>query len=51
MARGEMASLLGMTIETVSRSLTAFARSGAIRKHGARGIELLDPARLGEPAP
>lgn len=51
LTRGEMASLLGMTIETVSRSLTAFARSGAIRKHGARGIELLDPARLGESAP
>lgn len=46
LTRGEMAGLLGLTIETVSRSLTALARAGAIRKVGARGIELLDPARL-----
>ena len=46
LTRGEMASLLGLTIETVSRSLTALVGSGAIRKTGARGIELLDPARL-----
>lgn len=46
LTRGEMAGLLGLTIETVSRSLTALVRAGAIRKTGARGIELLDPARL-----
>jgi len=46
LTRGEMAGLLGLTIETVSRSLTALVGAGAIRKTGARGIELLDPARL-----
>lgn len=48
LTRGEMAGMLGMTIETVSRTLTRFERDGAIRRKGARGIELLDPARLGE---
>jgi CRP/FNR family transcriptional regulator len=40
--------MLGMTIETISRTLTKFERDGAIRRKGARGIEILDPARLGE---
>ncbi|QGN54395.1 Crp/Fnr family transcriptional regulator [Novosphingobium sp. Gsoil 351] len=47
LSRGDMAGLLGLTIETVSRQLSAFERDGLIRKHGARGIELVDPARLG----
>ena len=47
LSRGDMAGLLGLTIETVSRQLSAFERKGLIRKHGARGIELVDPARLG----
>lgn len=46
LTRGEVARLLGMTIETVSRRLTAFERAGAIKREGARGIALLDPARL-----
>jgi len=46
LTRGDMAGLLGLTIETVSRQLTAFERDGAIRRNGARGIELVDPARL-----
>lgn len=46
LSRGEMASMLGLTIETVSRALSRLASEGAIRKHGARGIELCDPARL-----
>ncbi|MGX7894733.1 Crp/Fnr family transcriptional regulator [Tsuneonella sp. HG222] len=50
LTRGEMASLLGLTIETVSRMLSALEADGAIRKRGARGIELLDPARLGAAA-
>lgn len=47
LTRGEIASLLGLTIETVSRSLTKLERDGVIRREGARGIELLDAARLG----
>ena len=47
LTRGEMAGMLGRTIETVSRTLTAFERDGVIRRDGARGIELVDPARLG----
>lgn len=46
LTRGEMAQLLGITIETVSRSLTAFDTAGVIRRHGASGIMLNDPAAL-----
>lgn len=46
LTRGEIASLLGLTIETVSRQLGALESEGAIRRDGARGIELLDPAPL-----
>lgn len=45
--RGEIASLLGLTIETVSRQLTKLEKSEVIARDGARGIELLDAARLG----
>ena len=45
--RGEMASLLGLTIETVSRQLTRLQGDGIISRSGARGIELVDAARLG----
>ncbi|APE28214.1 Crp/Fnr family transcriptional regulator [Aurantiacibacter gangjinensis] len=44
--RGEMASMLGLTIETVSRAITTLEREGTIRRNGTRGIELVDPARL-----
>ena len=47
LSRGEMAGLLGLTIETVSRQLSLLEQNGAIRRVGARGIELVDPARLG----
>lgn len=47
MTRGEIAGMLGLTIETVSRAITRFEREGVIRRRGARGIELIDPARLG----
>lgn len=50
LTRGEIAGLLGLTIETVSRSLTGFEREGVIQRKGARGIELLDPARLAREA-
>jgi CRP/FNR family transcriptional regulator len=46
LTRGEIASLLGLTIETVSRQITRFERLGLIRRHGARGIELIGPDRL-----
>ena len=46
LSRGEMANLLGLTIETVSRQLTHLERSGAIARKGTRGIELVDPAQL-----
>ena len=46
LTRGEMAGMLGLTIETVSRAITALERGGAIRRKGTRGIELIDPARL-----
>ncbi|UIP06289.1 Crp/Fnr family transcriptional regulator [Erythrobacter sp. SDW2] len=46
LSRGEMAQMLGLTIETVSRRMTQFEKSGMIAKKGARGIELVDPARL-----
>jgi len=41
-----MAGLLGLTIETVSRQFGTLERDGAIRRNGARGIGLVDPARL-----
>jgi CRP/FNR family transcriptional regulator len=47
LSRSEMAGMLGLTIETVSRQLTALERSGAIRRKGLRGIELVDTAQLG----
>lgn len=47
LGRGEMAGMLGLTIETVSRQLGAFETAGVIRRVGARGVEVLDPARLG----
>ncbi|MEO6387198.1 MAG: Crp/Fnr family transcriptional regulator [Croceibacterium sp.] len=47
LTRGEIANMLGLTIETVSRAITRFERDGLIRRKGARGIDLVDPARLG----
>lgn len=46
LTRGEIAGMLGLTIETVSRAITRLERDGVIRRQGARGIELVDPARL-----
>ena len=48
LTRGEIASLLGLTIETVSRQLTRLEKEGVIRREGARGIRLVDTARLGK---
>ena len=46
LSRADIANMLGLTIETVSRKITALEKSGAIARSGKRGIELLDPARL-----
>ena len=46
LTRGEMANMLGLTIETVSRQLSKLEKAGAICREGARGIELIDPAQL-----
>lgn len=50
LTRGEMADVLGLTIETVSRQLTKLARGGMIALHGRRGIELIDAETLAERA-
>jgi CRP/FNR family transcriptional regulator len=46
LTRGEIASLLGLTIETVSRQLTKLEKDGVIRRHGQRGIDLIDADQL-----
>ena len=46
LTRGEMANMLGLTIETVSRKLGEFEKLGIINRTGKRGIELVDPAHL-----
>ena len=48
LTRGEIASLLGLTIETVSRQLTKLEKEGVIRRRAARGILIADAARLGK---
>ncbi len=46
LTRGEMAGMLGVTIETVSRQLTRLEQDGLIERQGARGIVVRDPAGL-----
>lgn len=46
LTRGEIANMLGLTIETVSRKLREIEDAGAIARKGKRGIEVLDPALL-----
>jgi CRP/FNR family transcriptional regulator len=46
LSRGEMADVLGLTIETVSRQMTALKRAGIIALPGGRAITLIDPERL-----
>ncbi|MCJ8191104.1 Crp/Fnr family transcriptional regulator [Sphingomicrobium aestuariivivum] len=48
LTRGEMAGLLGLTIETVSRQLTKMEKQGIIARSGTRGIRIADPARLAD---
>ena len=42
LTRGEIAGLLGLTIETVSRQLSVLEQAGLIERTGARGIILRD---------
>ena len=46
LSREEMAGVLGLTIETVSRQIGRLENDGVIEREGRRGIRLLDPARL-----
>ncbi|MEM6827789.1 MAG: Crp/Fnr family transcriptional regulator [Pseudomonadota bacterium] len=46
LTRGEIANMLGLTIETVSRKLGEIESSGAIQRTGKRGIDVLNPALL-----
>ena len=45
-SRSDIADLLGMRAETVSRSLRALERGGLIRRDGPKRIEILDPSGL-----
>jgi CRP/FNR family transcriptional regulator len=46
LTREEIASLIGTTIETVSRRLTELERDGMIERQGARGLLVRDAPRL-----
>jgi CRP/FNR family nitrogen fixation transcriptional regulator len=48
MSRQDMADYLGLTIETVSRTLTQLQVSGAIGLTGCRSIHLRKPRALAE---
>ena len=48
LTRGEIANMLGLTIETVSRKFGELEEIGAIKHKGKRGIELVNPALLHE---
>ncbi|NPD14361.1 helix-turn-helix domain-containing protein [Xinfangfangia sp. D13-10-4-6] len=50
LTREEMADYLGLTLETVSRQISALKRDGVIRLHGKRLIEIPDYRRLLEEA-
>lgn len=46
LSRGEIADLLGLTIETVSRQMTRLRAAGIIGLPGGRGITIENPAAL-----
>ncbi len=46
LTRGEMAGLLGLTIETVSRQLSKLEKTGLITRKGARGLVIRDAPAL-----
>lgn len=47
LSREDMASLLGTTIESVSRRLSELERDGVIERRGARGLVIRDAPALG----
>jgi CRP/FNR family transcriptional regulator, anaerobic regulatory protein len=46
LTRGDMAQLLGLTIETVSRQIVALEKAGLIAREGQRGIAIRDADAL-----
>jgi len=46
LSREELAGVLGLTIETVSRQIGGLEKQGVLEREGRRGIRLLDPRRL-----
>lgn len=50
LSRGEMADLLGLTIETVSRQMTRLKAAGVIGLPGGRHVLIQDPHALAEAA-
>jgi CRP/FNR family transcriptional regulator len=46
LTRGEMANVLGLTIETVSRHLTRLVEAGLIALPSARGVTIRDPGAM-----
>ncbi|MBB6227043.1 Crp/Fnr family transcriptional regulator [Polymorphobacter multimanifer] len=50
LSRGEMAELLGLTIETVSRQISQLKAQGMIETPGSRGLLIRNPAGLAEAA-
>ena len=46
LTRESMADYLGLTIETVSRQISAFRKEGLIRLEGSRTVEILDRTAL-----
>jgi CRP/FNR family transcriptional regulator len=50
LSRGEMADLLGLTIETVSRQMTRLKSAGVIGLPGGRHVMIHDPDALAEAA-
>ena len=46
MTRTDIGDYLGLTIETVSRTLAAFKRDGIISLDGVHAVRLLDPERM-----
>lgn len=46
LSRGDMAGMLGLTIETASRQIGRLEQEGAIARDGVRGIRLKDAALL-----
>jgi len=50
LSRGEMADLLGLTIETVSRQMTRLKSAGVIGLPGGRQVVIQDPDALAEAA-